>query len=142
MDNAPKSATFKVQALTDGPSSKEGYKGTDVEETLPASIVTGPKEPTEIPKEPVEIPKVPNSEADKTGDPSSQVVNAQPTPPKDDQSKAPKEPEADKSVQPSKLALKELSQLTSKLQKSDTKNFGTIGLLIHLPESNYEGVKG
>ena len=69
-------------------------------------------------------------------------MDPEPTHPKDDQSKAPKEPEADKSVQPSKLALKELSQLTSKLQKSDTKNFGTIGLLIHLPESNYEGVKG
>ena len=66
----------------------------------------------------------------------------EPIPSKDAQSKAPKEPEADKSVMSSKLSLKEFSLLTSKLQKSNPENFGTIGLLIHLPESNYEGVKG
>ena len=142
VDNAPKMETAKVQALTDSSSSKEGYKGTDVDDTSSASIVTAPKEPVEIPKVIVEVPKVTRSEADKTGESSSQVAISEPIPSKDDESKASKEPEADKSVQPAKLSLKEFTILTSKLQKSDPENFGTIGYLIHLPESNYEGVKG
>ena len=135
------SIVIKPQPLTNAPSTKEAAKPIDVDEPSssdstqekPYEVITQ-EEKTRIAKESDAGKSLTNEISDDVSSTSRKSTQQE----YEDQSEKAKEAE-EKRI---KFKIREFATLASKLQKSSPRDFGTLGHIVWLDASNYDGVKG